>query len=237
MLCDLLAGTNVAGRPASYFRTESIARWHLRLNVPVAEHASAAGFDRRYIDAVLREGRGDSSIFGFRLMQENLDHLTMHLDHLFPGLGDDRACLEAAFGPLLYIHLSRTDKVVQAVSLVKALQTGLWHLAPDGTERERTSPAKDTAYDRNRIGKYIRDLTAQDQAWSRWFAENRIVPLALTYEALSREPRGALESVLSALSLDPAIAAAVRPKTRKMSDFESQDWVSRFRAETEAGSA
>jgi Stf0 sulphotransferase len=47
------------------------------------------------------------------------------------------------------------------------------------------------------------------------------------------EPKGALEIILSALNIDPAIAAAIRPKTTKMSDFESQNWASRFRAETD----
>ncbi|PIO46104.1 hypothetical protein, partial [Phyllobacterium zundukense] len=31
--------------------------------------------------------------------------------------------------------------------------------------------------------------------------------------------------------LDPAIAASIEPKTTKMSNLESQNWVSRFRAE------
>lgn len=134
---------------------------------------------------------------------------------------------------MLFIHLSHADKVSQAVSRVKAMQTGLWHVASDGTERERTSPAQDAVYDRNYIGKYVEELTVQDQAWTHWFANNRVEPVRLTYEMLSRDPKAALEVILSALGLDPAIAAAIRPKTTKMSDAENQNWVSRFRAETD----
>jgi LPS sulfotransferase NodH len=72
-----------------------------------------------------------------------------------------------------------------------------------------------------------------DQAWIHWFVDSRIEPVCLTYEALSREPKGALEIILSALDLDPAVAAAIEPKTTKMIDFESQNWASRFRAETD----
>ena len=34
---------------------------------------------------------------------------------------------------------SRENKLAQAVSLIKAEQTGLWHIAPDGTELERVA--------------------------------------------------------------------------------------------------
>jgi trehalose 2-sulfotransferase len=230
LLCDLLENTGVAGRPASYFRSESIPRWGHRLNVLIAE---GCDFGCSYIDAVVKEGRGGTDIFGFRLMRESVDELSMRLARLFPGPKDDRARFETAFGPMLFIHLSRTDKVSQAVSRVKAMQTGLWHVASDGTERERTNSAQDAVYDRDRIGKYVQELTAQDQAWTHWFVENRIEPVRLTYEALSRAPKGALEMILSALGLDSAIAAAIEPKTTEMSDFESQNWVSRFRDETD----
>jgi LPS sulfotransferase NodH len=229
LLCDLLDGTGVAGRPASYFRSESIPRWARRLNVPVVE---GTGFDSSYIDAVLKEGRGGTGIFGFRLMWENVNELSIRLDRLFPELKDDRSRFEAAFGSMLFIHLSRTDKVAQAVSRVKAMQTGLWHVAADGTERERTGPAENAIYDPSRIGKYVEELTAQDQAWVHWFTDNEIEPLRLSYEAFSREPKDALESILSAMELDPAIAATIKPRTAKMSDLESQNWVSRFHAET-----
>lgn len=233
LLCDLLESTAVAGRPASYFRSESIPRWVRRLSVPTTEGELRAGFDRSYLDAVLKAGRGGTEVFGFRLMWESVAELSMRLDALFPGLNSDKARFETAFGPVLFIHLSRTDKVSQAVSRVKAMQTGLWHVASDGTERERTGPAQDAVYDRDCIGKYVEELTMQDHAWTHWFVDNWIEPLRLTYEGLSHDPQSALEIILVALGLSPAIAAASKPKTTKMSDSDSQDWVSRFRAETD----
>lgn len=234
LLCDLLTGTEVAGRPASYFRSESIPRWAHRLNVPIAERGLTAIPDRSYIHAVVKEGRGSTDIFGLRLMWDSVEDLSRHLGRLFPGLKDDRARFEAAFGPALFLYLSRTDKVSQAVSHVKAMQTGLWHVTSEGTERERTGPAREAVYDRDCIGKYVTELTAQEDAWTRWFADNRIAPVGLSYETLSRDPGSVLEIVLSALSLDPDIAATVEPKTAKMSDVESENWVSRYRAETTA---
>lgn len=204
------------------------------MNVPITEDAPPADFDCSYINAVMKAGRGGTDVFGLRLMWESVDELSRRLDALFPGLKDDHARFERAFGPMLFIHLSRTDKVSQAISRVKAMQTGLWHVGSDGSERERTGPARDAVYDRDCIGKYVEELTVQDQAWTDWFVDNRIEPVRLTYEALSQEPKGTLETVLFALGLDPAIAAAIEPKTAKMGDFESQNWELRFRAKPDA---
>ena len=71
-----------------------------------------------------------------RLMWESLAALTRRLDWFYPGLADDHARITSAFGQLQYIHLSREDKVEQAVSHLKAAQSGLWHAYADGTERE-----------------------------------------------------------------------------------------------------
>ncbi|TGV90976.1 Stf0 sulfotransferase, partial [Mesorhizobium sp. M2D.F.Ca.ET.145.01.1.1] len=104
-------------------------------------------FQLAYLNAAIGAGKGDTEIFGLRLMRENLDELSAILDQVYPGLASDTARFERAFGRVLYIHLSRENKLAQAVSLVKARQTGLWHIAPDGTEIERVGPAREPHYD------------------------------------------------------------------------------------------
>ena len=232
LLCDLLESTGAAGRPASYFRRQSIPRWAARLNVPVAGDEDMPIFDRRYVDAVIAAGKAETGLFGLRLMRESADDLSVWLDRLFPGPHNDRHRFEAAFGPASFIHLTRTDKVAQAVSRVRAMQSGLWHVAADGTARERIEPAGRAGYDRTEIGRYVEQLEAQDRGWDDWFRSNGIVPLRLTYEALSHDPRNVLATVLSALGIDPDIASGIEPRTAKLGDDESRNWAERFRTET-----
>jgi len=174
---------------------------------------------------------GGTEVFGLRLMWESLDDLSRRLDAFFPGLPTDSARFEAAFGPCRYIHLSREDKVAQAVSLWKADQTGLWHVDADGTERERTKAAQTPIYDSEALSGLVAELEDHDAAWARWFRQQRIVPLSITYEMLSSEPQGTLALVLAALGLDESIANAVQPKTAILADSESREWVERFRKE------
>ena len=65
----------------------------------------------------------------------------------------------------------------------------------------------------------------------KWFALQEIEPLCITYEAFSCEPRAVLASVLSSIGLDTDIAKEAEPKTAKLADSESCDWVARFRQE------
>jgi trehalose 2-sulfotransferase len=165
LLCDLLASTQVAGNPDSFFMQNIDPVWWERWGLPDRASLPEADFDAAFLKAVIKAGKGATGIFGLRLMRENLEGLTAFLHRMFPSHVTDKALLEAAFGPLLYIHLAREDKLAQAVSLVKAEQTGLWHMAPDGTEIERLHPPEEPAYDFNRIASKLAELEAHDAAW------------------------------------------------------------------------
>lgn len=185
LLCDLLAATGLAGRPASFYRREGIDEWAERLGVPPGE---GAAFERAYLEAVRRKGTGDTGVFALRLMWSSLPELSARLAQLFPGLSSDAARLERAFGTPLYLHLSRRDKVAQAVSRLKAEQTGLWHLAADGSERERTTPPQAPRYDGDRLAAFAAEAEADDAAWTTWFAQQSIAPLRVHYEDVSAIP-------------------------------------------------
>ena len=88
---------------------------------------------------MLQEGAGDTGVFGLRVMWGTVGELCERLSPLRPDLSGG-ALLESLFGPLVYVHVSRTDKVAQTISLLKAEQSGLWHVAADGSERQRTAP-------------------------------------------------------------------------------------------------
>ena len=134
------------------------------------------------------------------------------------------------FGPTLFIHLSRIDKVGQAVSYLRAEQTGLWHVAPDVTELERVAPHREPVYDAARLRVIVEMLVDYDRVWNDWFAREGIAPLRLSYDDLAADPGGTLARVLAALGLDPAAADGVTPGVRKLADATSCDWVERFRA-------
>jgi LPS sulfotransferase NodH len=102
-------------------------------------------FDQSYVDTALSFGAAETGCFGMRIMWNNVPPLIARLGQLYPSMASDHDLLQAALGPLKFIHLARADKVAEAVSLDIAEQSGLWHRNADGTERERTTnPAQPT---------------------------------------------------------------------------------------------
>jgi LPS sulfotransferase NodH len=135
------------------------------------------------------------------------------------------------------VHLTRRDKVAQAVSYVKAQQTGLWHAAPDGAELERLSPPQEPAYDASEIRTRLEEITAHDHSWEHWFAALEIDPLRITYEELFEGPVETLRVVLDHLGLEREAADGVEPGVAKLTDNINRDWVACFRSEQKSASA
>jgi LPS sulfotransferase NodH len=232
LLCNLLASTKTTGNPDSFYGRKFMPAWALDWRLPDRDTMSERDFNVAYLNAAVAAGKGGTGIFGLRLMRENLDELSAILDQVFPQLPSDRARLEKAFGRILYIHLSREDKLAQAISLVKAEQTGLWHMAPDGTEIERLSPPEEPQYDFARINREVLELESFDTAWNSWFEAQGIEPFHIGYEALSANPAAALIGVCEALGVQSPNARDIKPGVAKLADETSLDWIRRYRSDT-----
>lgn len=229
LLCDLLTSTGRAGAPHSFYRRQDILEWAEDWGLPARGTMSESDFNVAYLSAAIAAGRGGTGIFGLRLMRENLDELSAILDQIHPGLPSDMARFEKAFGRVLYIHLSRQDKLAQAISLVKAEQTGLWHVAPDGTEIERVGPPQEPRYDFERIKGEVSQLEACDTAWNTWFTQQGIAPLRIGYERLAGNPAAELICICEALGVQSPNVDDVKPGVARLSDMMSLDWIRRYR--------
>jgi trehalose 2-sulfotransferase len=234
LLCSLLKSCGVAGAPESYYHHSSTSEWAKDWGLPQEAYVPASDFNRAYLESARREGTATSNIFAMRLMRHSFGDVTARLKTIFPNCLNDKALFNAAFGRTFYIHLSREDKISQAVSLVKAEQSGLWHVAADGTELERTAPPRLLKYDAELIGKQLAEVRGADSEWVNWFDQQSILPLSITYETLAADPRIVLETILKALSLDERIAAQILPGVAKLADAVSADWVRKFRAENQS---
>lgn len=234
LLCNLLASTKAAGHPDSFYGRKFMPAWAAEWHLPDATSMSERAYAIAYLDAAIKAGKGGTQIFGLRLMRENLDELSAILDLIHPGLASDTARFETAFGHILYIHLLRQDKLGQAISLVKAEQTGLWHVAPDGTEIERLAPPQEPQYDFARLKEEVAKLEAYDLAWHAWFEEQGIAPLSIGYESLATDPAAMLIRICTALGVPAPDAEDVKPGVAKLADATSLDWTRRYHSDIAA---
>lgn len=232
LLCGLLAATNAAGKPDSHFHSSSLDDWLNSYGLKQVDYVSKEEALRAAFEAALSRGKGDTGIFGLRMQRGSFDHFMQQLKLLVPGRMSDVERIEKAFGPTLYVHLSRPDRLNQAISRLRAEQTGLWHRNPDGSERERLAPPQEPRYDAAAIKRHMVALAALDEAWERWFKLEAIKPLRISYDALSKDPKRVLAQVLLALNLDPSRARSVGMPTAKLADALSREWRDRFESES-----
>ncbi len=228
LLCDLLAATNVAGAPDSFFMRAVDPVWARAWDLPERGDLSGAAYAAAYLAAATRAGTAETGVFGLRVMRENLDGLVGMIDAVYPGLASDLARLQAAFGEVLFVHLSRLDKLAQAVSLIKAEQSGLWHIGPDGVELERLSPPQVPEYHFARIRAMVAELEGYDAAWLRWFAAQGIAPLRIGYDDLSADPVAEVARICAALGVAEPAAGSLLPGVAKLADATSMAWMRQY---------
>ena len=228
LLCHMLRATGVAGHPGSHFHRLSLAAWLEAYDLHRADFDNDLAAARAVIAAGIAHGRGEADLFALRLQWHSFDFFISQLTRLYPDAQTDLARIEAAFGKTFFIHLTRGDKLDQAISYVKAQQSGLWHKAPDGREIERLSAPAQPVYDRAAIAAQIETFTDMDTAWEAWFGAQNITPLRLSYDALSADPFGTRAQVLDALGLSYAPPPAEEPPVAKLADTMNADWRARF---------
>ncbi len=227
----MLAATKMAGQPESHFHVPSFERWLSVYGLNDAGFTSRRDALGAVFAAAITQGMGSSDIFGLRMQRGSFDFFMKQLALLSPGPKSDVERMESVFGPTVFVHLCRSDRLDQAISLVRAEQSGLWHRNSDGSELERLSPPKEPHYDAKAIAHQMNEFAALDKAWERWFEQESLNPLRICYDELSDDPHMALASVLSALQLDPKQAPHVETPTAKLSDELSGAWRARFMAE------
>ena len=182
-----------------------------------------------YIDAIKEYGQNQTGVFGMRMMWESMGYCMSSLDRLYPDQDTDHERLSAAFATSSFIHLERKDKVAQAVSRLRAEQTGLWHIHSDGSERERLSAPNEPVYSKELIDTYIDESEQHHAKWRNWFQEQRVSPFELSYEDLSENPVQAVTNILTFLKLDTSVAESLQPRTAKLGNNQSEKWIARYR--------
>jgi LPS sulfotransferase NodH len=220
-LCRLLASTGVAGNPQEYFearaetgspphpgyflaglpRTGAGIRDDERpTNAPEYSDLRSVDGWEAHLERTLRLGTTDNGVFATKLMWNQLPDLEQHAAAVaeFAGL-DGSDLLERLFEQPSYVWMRRRDKVRQAISLWRALQTRTWRAEHPGAENERPT----LAYSFEGIEHLRRRLSADDEAWERFFLHSLIVPLELVYEDdVSADPAGAVARVLAHIGVE-----------------------------------
>jgi LPS sulfotransferase NodH len=142
--------------------------------------------------------------------------------------------LEEAFPNLSYVRVTRRDKVRQAVSLWKAVQTQAWRQDRDAGGAQ--AAAEPPSYDFTAIHHLVNQLHAHDNAWTGYFTGLGVPPVTVTYEELAEDKEGSVRRVLRHLGIQaPAEGIALEPKLSQQADALSEEWVARYEEQRRRG--
>ena len=251
LLCEALESTGVAGRPREYFeelKETGVPRrpreyfWGLRSPdvLRLLPHDSQldgnaeqrATWDRddyaRHLAASLAQGTTPNGLFGAKLMWSYFPDFLELMRGIprFGGMGDG-SLLNTAFPDLHYVFISRSDKVRQAVSLWRALQTWVWR-DRDGPSGE--GPADERSiYSFDAIGHLLDQLRRHEDAWRGFFFRIGRQPLQLYYEDIAGDLEACVGRVLDELHIErPPGPLKVEKGMHRQSDDLSESWVQNY---------
>lgn len=201
LLGEVLKQTNLAGSPHEFLHDKHskdyIQRWHTS-NI------------QEYIQSLKSYRSTNNKIFGAKIHYHQLSNFNIKNSEL-----------NTLFNNPKYIFIRRKDKLDQAISLSKALQSRQWAIS----EGEKLS---DSEYSYNQIKNSLIRLDEEEKEWKTFFIKNNIKYFEIYYEDFIKDMNQYLKDILSFLDIDYTTIEKINPPIKKMRNKESKQWKERF---------
>ena len=227
LLTGALQASHLAGRPLQYFHTHLAQKYAARYGLDAARNFT------QYLHGLLKGAATANGVFGFRIASWDVDRLVCRLresGQFGPNDLAERDLLHAAFPGLRCIQLTREDKLRQAISRARAMQTNLWIR---GKEHVVIGEAK---FDPELIDHCLAGAAREEELWLEFFTRNGLDPLALTYEELCADYPGTVKRVFDFLRIRPRRNFDWgSPRTERQADALTEEWAEKYRALRESG--
>jgi len=224
LLAQAMASTGRAGHPNEFF---DIHEYNERFWVQTLGIAR----DAEYLDKVVAAGLTPNGVFGLKLLWHQSPALIAKL-RADPILA--AAPPQASWHDLLttrlggvprYIWLRRRDKLLQAISYLRASKTGLWRSTDQASGRPIEAEPE---FDFDLIAQYLRVVNDFDLRWESFFRENRLKVLVVVYENFIRAYEATTFSVLDFLGIPRDAIVLPPPRLQRQADERSLEWRRRF---------
>ncbi len=259
LVCKALGETGIAGRPEEYFE----ALLHSGLprkpeeyfvgvdDQSIFDHLGQRGVGRndqersplwsrtaydRYLEWAQEAGTTDNGVFGAKLMWGYFGDFVALLRNI-PAYRDIALTelLPEAFPQLQFVRVVRANKVRQAVSLWKAVQTATWR--QDEGKSENGSPPYQSFIEQHRpnlrfhygaISHLLDQIMREEAAWDAFFEHTQIRPTLVLYENFAAAYEESTVHLLGRLGLEAPEDLELSPRMQKQSDGVNDDWTRRF---------
>jgi len=213
LLCDALFNTKIAGNPREYLLKRNLPKWKPNQNL------------EEYIQSIFDQGASPNGVRGIKVMFKQFNELLKKVRTNPKYAKINLNNLANYLISTQYIFITRKDKLKQAISYEKAIQTGKWRLKED----EKYKPKK-AIFNLFGIDKNISIIKQDENAWIKYFNINKIKPLIIVYEDFVENHDKTIFKVLKFLSIPiPKDLSIKKSNLKKQSDRETDLWIQRYR--------
>jgi LPS sulfotransferase NodH len=210
-LCGLLSSLGNAGFPVEYAREVDERVW--RDMYRLTSHAA-------YFWSLPARSSTSNGVFGLKLLWVQFTPLIADIRRYTSSRAQNaKQVLSEWMGEPLYFWLRRRDRVRQAVSFARAMQTDRWASPQLGN-------AVSPEYCYQEIEKAFARVSREDEGWATYFGANTVPMKEFWYEDLAKDPRAVLEEVTDALGLQKVETwdSPLQPQA----DALNEEWVRAF---------
>ena len=206
LLCELLGATGVAGAPAEFFHPDKMAALRERWGATTLE---------QYVRELLARKTSPNGVFGAKA----------HWGQYQPAFGETDP--RTVFPDARVVFITRRDRLRQAISWVRALQTRKW------ADQDRPMVERPAVFDNEDITARLMRIDREEEAWEALFERYGIVPQRVVYEDFVETRDATVRAVLEALGVEaPSDLHLPPPVLGRQADELSDEWVERYLAES-----
>jgi LPS sulfotransferase NodH len=203
------------------------------------------------VDAYLRKltalGMTSNGVFGVKIMWSYFSIVLKRLRTVasFQHLSFDEIA-QSLWGGVRYIHMTRRDKVRQAVSMAKAIQSGKWIDIDRRVFQAVTAPffytqdlrilrnqvctvAGPVKYDFDQIAQIYDTVCREDESWREYLQATGAEVFSVVYEDFIEESERTTNNIIDFLQVPRAEPITIaRGFMKRQSDSINHEWAQRF---------
>jgi trehalose 2-sulfotransferase len=266
LVCQALKATGVAGRPEEYFealRKTGRARRPEQYFIGVDDQSildhlgersvaedpqprsplwSRTAYDR-YLEWATEVGTTPNGVFAAKLMWGYFGDFVGLLRNV-PRFRDLPLAdlLPTVFPEVTFVRVVRANKIRQAVSLWKAVQTATWRenegqgSAPELIDDGGAPPYRSFLQEHRpqlrfhyrAIAHLLDEILLEEASWDAFFEHCGVDPILVLYENFAAYPEASTLNLLGRMGLDPPPDFHFEPQMKRQSDALNDDWTRRY---------
>ncbi len=221
LLGRILELTDVVGKPREWLQNTDMEERTRAYNL-----TPGTGY-AEIVREIVRREHSHAGVFALKIMWDTMDAFLdiIHKEHPETRSFEDSKIIQDYFPRPKFVFLQREDKLRQAISFVKSLQTNEW-IAERETEHLNQTHL---VFDYIAISEALAKFETEDRLWRQFLTASNFDFVEVTYEELQSDPQRVIRRIFEHLGLSVSrVPGLSETGMRVMADTTNKEWHQRY---------